>query len=280
MLFEKRRQWLGGYAIQFELVERLGKVAILPQRHQHPAHLGIAAVLDQSLLELGGLHPVRRIERRGERAVFGDQSARGLGADAEDAGNVVDRIAHQREDVADQFGRDPELGLDLLDIDPLALHGVEHVDSAAIAFADQLHQILVGGDDRDIPALRLRDAGIGGNQIVGLEPLLLDAGQTEGAGGIADQRELRAQILGRLGPVGLVGGVDVVAERLAILIEDHRQMGRPVGAVEILGQLPQHGGVAIDRAHRGPLRIGERREAVIGPENIGRPVDQIEMLLC
>lgn len=56
-------------------------------------------------------------------------------------------------------------------------------------------------------------------------------------------------------------------------------MGRPVGLVEIVGQLPQHGGIAIDRTHGRALRIGQRRQPVIGAKDIGGPVDEVEMLL-
>jgi hypothetical protein len=48
--------------------------------------------------------------------------------------------------------------------------------------------------------------------------------------------------------------------------------------VEIIGQLPQHRGVAIDRADRHALRVGERGQAVIGAEDVGRAIDQVEVL--
>ena len=79
---------------------------------------------------------------------------------------------------------------------------------------DQLHQILVGTDDGDVPPRLDRAAGIGGDDVVGLEPFLLDARQREGAGRLADQRELRDQILGRRRALRLVLVVQVVAERV------------------------------------------------------------------
>src|SRR3546814_5254578 len=60
--------------------------------------------------------------------------------------------------------------------------------------ADQLHQILVAADDRDVPAFAHRGLGIACDQVVGLEALHLDARQRKGARRVADQRELRAQI--------------------------------------------------------------------------------------
>ena len=56
-------------------------------------------------------------------------------------------------------------------------------------------------------------------------------------------------------------------------------MRRPLGLVEILGQLPQHGRIAIDRAHRSALGISQRRQPVIGAENVGRSVNEVEVLL-
>ena len=55
-------------------------------------------------------------------------------------------------------------------------------------------------------------------------------------------------------------------------------MGRAVGLVEVFGQPPQHGGVAIDRAHRNPAGVGQRGQAVIGAKDIGGAIDEVEML--
>ncbi len=208
-----------------------------------------------------------------------DQSGRGFWADAVNAGNIVDGIAHQREHIAELFGRDTEFFLDLGRAQPHVLHRVEHVDRAAMRVADQLHQILVRTDDGDVPAPLRRLDRIGGDDIVGFQPGLFDAWQRERASGVADQRELRAQIFGGIGALGLVFGIDIVAEALRILVEDHRQMGRAVLLIELVGKLPQHGRIAINRAHRRALRIGERGQAVIGAEDIGRAIDEIEMLL-
>ena len=283
MLRQERGERFGRDGAELHLVQRLGKVAILLQRHQHLRQLGIAAPFDKALLELGGLHRGRGVERGGERAVLGDQFRCGLGADPEDAGHIVHRIAHQRQYIADQRGRHAELLLDLGQPDALVLHGVEHVDPrrtvGRLDLANQLHQVLVGADDGHVPPLFLCAAGIGGDQIVRLQPLHLDAGQAEGAGSVADQRELRDKVLRRLGPVGLVVLVDLVAETDPAGIEDHREVGRPVGLVEIGGELPQHRGVAIDCAHRRAFRIGQRRQPVIGAEDVGGTIDEIEVVL-
>ena len=107
-----------------------------------------------------------------------DQLGGGFRTDAGNAGNIVHAVAHQREDVADQFGANPEFLRDPRDPDAYVLHRVEHVDMrCALGFADQLHQILVRRNDGHIPPRRHRRLGICRNQIVGLEPGELDAGQ-------------------------------------------------------------------------------------------------------
>ena len=210
-----------------------------------------------------------------------DQLGRGLGPDPANAGHIVDRVAHQRQHIADQRGGHAEFLDHFRNVDADILHGVEHVDIAGAlgttGRADQLHQILVGGDDGHLPALRGGGASVGSDQIVGLQPGFLDAGQRESTGRLAHQRELRHQILRRGGAVGLVGGEHLVAERGARLVEDDGKVRRPVGLVQVVRQLPQHGGIAIDRAHRGARRIGQRGQAVIGPEDVGRPVDEVEV---
>jgi hypothetical protein len=88
------------------------------------------------------------------------------------------------------------------------LHRVEHLDPAA----HQLHQVLVRGDDRHPPPGFPRLAGERGDDVVGLVALQLQAGDVEGARGLARQRDLRAQVLRHLVAIGLVEVIEVVAE--------------------------------------------------------------------
>ena len=67
-------------------------------------------------------------------------------------------------------------------------------------------------------------AGICGDQVVGLEARQLHLGDAEGLGRLADQRELRHQLGRRVRPVGLVVGIDLVAEGQPAGVEHHRQM--------------------------------------------------------
>ena len=75
--------------------------------------------------------------------------------------------------------------------DRLVLHGVVHDDAGL----DELHQVLVGGDDGHVGAGVDRLERIGGDDVVGLVALLLDAGDVEGAHRVAHQRELGDEVV-------------------------------------------------------------------------------------
>src|SRR3546814_14643523 len=53
----------------------------------------------------------------------------------------------------------------------------------------------------------------------------------------------------------------------------------PLCLVQRISQFPEHGRIAIDRTHRLPPDVGERRQAVIGAEDVAAAVDKIEMIL-
>ena len=120
---------------------------------------------------------------------------------------------------------------------------------------------------------------IGRDQIVGLEAALLEAGQVEGAHRLADQRELRDQVVRRRRPVRLVVGIELVAEGDFGLVEHDGEMGRPVVRRHVAQQLPQH---VAEAEHGIDLQaVGlavQRRQRVIGAENVGGAVDQEDMV--
>ena len=121
-------------------------------------------------------------------------------------------------------------------------------------------------------------ARIGGDQIVGLVIILLDAGDVEGARRLADQAELRPQIGRRLGPLRLVLVVYVIAEGFPRFVEDHAKMRR-LCRFHLAHQLPQHGAEALHGLDGQAVALAaERRQGVIGAENIARSVNEIEMI--
>ena len=273
MLEECAQRRLGD-AVEHHLVERLGQGYVARQFDQpaaQPRHIGVG---DQILAQFARLHARRGSEHGFDIAIFVDQFGGGLGADPGDAGDIVDRIAHQREHFAQFLRPDTEFLDHRLRPHPPVTHRIEHVDAG---LGQQLHQILVGADHRYLPALRQRRLGVRRDQIVRLPPGFLDARQRKGARRIADHRELRDEILGRGGALRLILIVHLVAEGVLGGVEDHREMGRAVGLVQLLGELPQHRRIAIDRPGRLAVLVGELGQDVIGAEDIARAIDEVEM---
>ena len=170
---------------------RQGRVAV--ELHQLARQADLVGEVDQGLAALVLLDLAGAGQQRLEVAVLVDQGRGGLDPDARGARHVVDGVAAQGLDVDHLVRRHAELLEHLLAADADVLHGVEHGD----AVADQLHQVLVGGDDHHLAAGVAGLAAVGGDQVVGLVARQLQAGHAEGLGRLAHQRELRDQVLGR-----------------------------------------------------------------------------------
>ena len=253
----------------------MGEWHVLVERHQPLGDAGLIGELDQVLAALLLLDLGRSFEQRFEVAIFGDELGGCLDADAGDAWHIVHRVARQRLDVDDLVRRDAEFLHDL----GLAHLAVLHRVIKRHAGADELHQVLVRRHDAAGGTCLHCQAGVGGDQIIRLVILLLDAGDVEGAGGLADQAELRAEIGRGLRPLGLVLRVDVVAEGLRRMIEDDGQMRGLLAGVRLFQQLPQHVAEALHGADGQAVRLArQRRERVIGAENIPRSIDEVEMV--
>ncbi len=258
----------------FEIIEREieGRLAI--ERDQPLRQLDLLAVDDKCLTALGLRDFHGAVEKALQIAKLVDEKRRRLDTDPRRAGNVIDTVARQRLHVDHPLGADAELLDHALAVDPLVLHRVEQLDPVA----HKLHQVLVGADDRHSPARIPRLVREGGDDIVGLIAFDLLAGDVEGLGGAAGQRELRDQVFGRRGAVGLVFVIEVVAEGAARIVEDHRHMGRRIAARVILDIALEHIDEARHRADRQAVRLArERRQRVIGAEDKGRAVDQVQV---
>ena len=227
----------------------------------------LAALL---LLDLAGAR-----EQRFQIAVFADQLRRGLDADAGHARYVVGGIADQRLHLDDLLGRHAEFLDHLGPADSLVLHGVEHRD----AVADELHQILVGRHDGGLGAGFGCEPRIGGDQVVGLEAALFQAGQVERMHRLADELELGNEIVGRVGPVRLVIGIHRGAEGLFRFIEHHGEMRRLVLRLHVAQQLPQHVAEAEHGVELQAVRFArDRRQRVIGAKHVAGTVDQKDVI--
>ena len=127
--------------------------------------------------------------------------------------------------------------------------GVVHGDAGL----DELHQILVGGNDGDVGAGRHRLPGVSGDEIVGLVDILFDGLEPEGAHGLAKQRKLRHEIFWRLGAIGLVCGIDFLAKGVFALVENDGEMGRLDPGRAVADELQQLGAEQANGAGRQPV---------------------------
>ncbi len=183
-----------------------GDVAV--ERDERPRQPRLIGEMNEALAPLLLLDLRGAGKQRVEIAELVDEEGGGLHPDPRHARHVVAGIADQRLHLDDLRRRHAEALHDLRLADRLVLHGVVHDDAGA----DDLHQVLVRGDDGHVGAGVQRLHGVGGDQIVGLVALLFDAGDVEGAHGVAHERELGDEVAGRLGPVRLVAVEQIAPE--------------------------------------------------------------------
>ena len=208
VLLEEALQGIGIGRPEAEGVDRRLDGDVVLELDQAAADPRLLGELDQVLAALRLLDLLGPLEQLFEIAVGLDQLGGGLHADARHAGHVVDRVAGQGLDVDHLLGRHAELLDHLVGADRPVLHRVEHGD----ALADQLHQVLVRGHDGDLDAALAGQPGVGRDQVVRFVALHLDRRQIERPGRLADHGELGLEVVRRLVPVGLVVGIEVVAE--------------------------------------------------------------------
>ncbi len=247
---------------------------VVLEAHQLAGYAGLIGEFDQFFAPLRLFDLAGPRQQRIEVAILLDQLGRSLDADARHARHVVNRVAGERLHVDDLVRRHTELLDHFVAAYRFVLHRVQHDDTRL----DQLHQVLVGRDDGDVATTRDRVAGVGRDQIVGLEAILLDGGNVERLHSIADQRELWNQLFRRGRAVRLVLVVDLVAIVIAAGIEDDGDVGRPAPGFGIGNQLPEHGAEAVHGADRQAVgRPRQGRQRMEGAENVAGPVDQVDV---
>ena len=143
-LAQEAQQRLGFGIAHAELLHRHLTRHVVLERDQIEREPRLHGELGQPLAALGLLDLAGARQQRFQIAVLVDQLGRGLDADARHARHVVGGVAGQRLHVDDLVGRHAELLAHLVGSDGLVLHGVEHDDAGL----HQLHEVLVGGDDR------------------------------------------------------------------------------------------------------------------------------------
>ena len=204
-----------------------------------------------------------------ERAVRRDQIARALLADAGHALDVVGRVAHQRQHVDHLFGRHAELLLHAVGVEPRArLARVVDLDRAA----DQLEEVLVAGDERDLEAARRGLAGERAHDVVGFVAVRRQDRHAERAAGLVHERHLIDQVGRHRAARRLVVGGEVAAEGRAGQIERRGDELRLV----VGDELRQHRDEAVDRVRDLPGGVRHRRQRVVRAVHLVAAVDQEE----
>ena len=185
---------------------------------------------------------------------------RSLDANARHARHIIRSIARQRLHFHHLIRGDAEFFHHFRRTQRLLFHGIEHLYRRA----DQLHQILIGRNNRHMPPGGLERLGIGGDQIIRFKTFLFHARDTKSICRIADQAELRHQFWRRVRAMRLVFGINLIAESIAPGIEHHRDMAGGMAQQE----LRQHIRKAENRIHRRAIWPRHGRQGVVGAKNI------------
>ena len=247
---------------------------VAPDRGQglrQASGLGLAGERRADLLrtpEPARLHVVEVLEDPLDRPEPRDERARRLLADALDSRDVVDRVPHEAHHVGDERRVDPEAGTHLRGAEAAVAHGVEE----GRPLVDQLHHVLVAGDDHGLEPGGARLRGERADHVVGLHARDFDHRQAEGVDDPADVAELGAELVRERGTVLLVLGVQAVAKCLTRRVEHDRRVARLL----LPEQLRKHVSEAEGRVGGEPPRRAEPRERVERPVDVTAAVDQVE----
>ncbi len=233
---------------------------------------------EERLLAMGGerlphlaLHEGEVLVEPLHAAELGDELDRRLLADSGHAGNVVDGVAHEGEEIGNLLGTDPPLGGDRLVVEPDRL--TAHVRGEhAHAGADELKHVLVGGDEHHLHRLAPHPVDQRAQHIVGLEARYLEEGQPERLEDALDEGDLAAEIVGHARTRLLVRRELLLAKGGARRIPRHRRVRR----VLLAEQLQEHGGHSAHGVGRLALGVGEIGEGMIGAVEKPRPVHHEE----
>ena len=186
-----KRLWIEGY----------GNVSADPR--QLAALPGILGVVQQAFPVALVADFCGMLQQRIDRPVGRNQIARALLADARNALDVVDRVAHQREYVHDLRRRDAKLLFHARRVVPRAIL-FRVVDRNPVVH--QLEEILVSGDDGDVESSLDGLFGERTDHVVRLEALGRQNRHAQGFTGFVDPRNLLGQIRRHRRAVRLVVG--------------------------------------------------------------------------
>ncbi len=240
---------------------------IIAQRHQPLGEQRLFTELLQLVLHLA-FDFIEAGQQILNRTELGDKLDGRLLPDSRHPRHVVGAIAGQRLHFHHLVRGAAEALLHLLQPEDLVLHGIEH----AHPLGNDLHQILVARNDGHLHPFGGMLSGQRSDDIIGLVALNLQRRQVESPHQILDQRNLRHQVLRHRRAVGLVFGINLLAEGRPPGVKHHRQVIRRM----LAHHLEQHVGKTVHGIGRHPLGIGQVADGEIGAVDITRTVDQVE----
>ena len=201
-----------------------------------------------------------------QRAVFVQPFGGGLGPHFGHAGDIVGDIPHQRQIVQDPLRRHAVLADHSGPVQFPVGHGVQQPDMGA----DQLRHVLVAGGNDGVAAGRGGLAGQRADDIVRLHSGHDQQRHPHSSNNVVDGLNLLPQILRHGGAVGLVFGIQRLAEGLALGVEDCGDGA----AGKVLDELAQHSRHTLDGAGGATVRSAQGGQRVIGAKQIGGAIHQ------
>ena len=198
----------------------------------------------------------------------GQQAHGGLFAHTRHAGNVVDLVAHQGQEVDDVFRADAKFLVHASHVQHASGHGV---DQGNVPVHQLCHVLVTGRDDHRAPlggavARKRTDDVVGFNTLDAQQRVAqrLHAGM--------QRLDLHTQVVRHAGAVGLVLGKHGIAESAAFCVEHHCK--QTIGV--LFAQALEHVQHTLHRTGRHALGRGQRRQRVEGAVQVGGTVHQDE----
>ena len=224
---EQLDQLLAVFFARGEIGGAEAEVEIGRHGHQLAAERQKVEVLAQVLTDLAA-HLIGAGDDVVQRAELVEPFHGRLGAAFVHAGDVVDRVAHQREVVDDALGRHAELGLDASRVEHFVAHGVD----PAHALVDQLGEIFVAGGNHHVHTGSAGLAGERADHIVGLDALDHQQRPAARLHGRVQRGNLHREVFGHGRAMRFVIGKPVVAKGLALGVENAGAVLRLVVGIE------------------------------------------------
>src|SRR5262249_15848048 len=204
-----------------------------------------------------------------DSAVLLDDLPGSLFADARSAGDVVDGVPPEAEELDDLIRADAHFFFYDLRVNQPHLSGSFGTEDFYV-IVYELAEVFVIGDDQDVQSGLLSLTSEGADYVVGLILWMASDRHSQGFKGPLDVGELKRQIVGHR-----LWGCFV----LFVSFGSERGFGRIQRTAEIIwffgsDQLPKHHNEPVDRICRQPLGVRKRGQRVIGTIYLRHPIDQ------